>query len=177
MDFWATDQGQIITGAHRYIRAARVVRFSKEAETQGELLKVPVLHLLAHGMELLFKYPILRAGSTQAEVSKRFGHHLWKLWMADQNANFRRDALQVAQEAWSAAAASQRWPNDDFSADPQMVLLKAIQELGHLHGRSSSFALRYTLPGPTSAPRPAFLIETFGQIAERSVKDPSYLDR
>ncbi len=176
VDFWKTDAGQFIAGAHRYISAARVLRFSKEAETEGHMLKTPVLHLLAHGMELLFKYPLLRSGASQAQVTKEFGHNLKKLWLDQGNRNLRRNAIEAAREAWRRAESNGQWPEDNFSLDPEEVLVKAIGDLGHLHGRGSSFALRYTISQPMLAPRPAFLIEAFGEIAERTAMYPSYLD-
>lgn len=127
-------------------------------------------------MELLFKYPIIRAGASQAQVTNDFGHDLEKLWLDDRNGNLRRDAGVSATAVWGQAEASGRWPNDDFSLDPHEVLEKAVRDIGRLHGRSSSFALRYTIPGPTLAPRPAFLIDAFGDVAERTAMNPSYLD-
>jgi hypothetical protein len=174
--FFATDPGQFIAGAHRYMNAARVLRYSKDAEPISDTLKTPVLHLAAHGMELLFKYPILRAGASQAEVTKDFGHDLVKLWLDSRNDNLRKHAIIAANDAWEEARTSGLWLKDDFTLDPNELLVEAIYKLGHLHGRGSSFALRYTMPGLTVGPRPGLLIDTFGEIAERTMMNPSYLD-
>lgn len=174
--YFATDAGQFIGGAHRYLSAARVLRYSGEPEPISEMLKAPVLHLVAHGLELLLKYPILRGGEPQAGVTKEFGHDLGKLWLDRRNENLRRHAGIAAKEAWEEAKGSGLWPDDNFSLDPLEVLNKNVLDLGHLHGRGSSFALRYTVPGPTLVPRPGLLIDAFGQIAERTAKNPSYLD-
>ncbi|MGX8010863.1 hypothetical protein ACVDG8_018860 [Mesorhizobium sp. ORM8.1] len=176
VSFFATDPGQFIAGAHRYLSAARVLRYAEDAEPITDLLKAPVLHLVAHGMELLFKYPILRGGVSQAKVTKEFGHDLHKLWLDHRNENLRLHAGIAAREAWEEARASGLWPNDDFSLDPYEVLQKALINLSYLHGRSSSYALRYTIPGLILAPRPGLLIDAFGQIAESTAKSPSYLD-
>lgn len=161
-DFFSTEAGQFIAGAHRYFSAARALRFSELAETQG--------------MELLFKYPLIRSGATQKQVTRQFGHDLHDLWLANGNEHLRRETLNFVRQAWDQAKSSGKWPNDDFSLVSEDVLVKAIRDLGHLHGRGSSFALRYTISRPTLAPRPAFLIEAFGEVTERTVKNPSFLD-
>lgn len=178
MEFYETEAGQFIVGAHRYISASRVVRYSTDFDDRSRFFLTPVLHLLGHGMELLFKYPFLRGGASQAEVLRKFGHNLEELWAADENRILRCCAESLCKEVWRDAAESGRWPNDDFSLDPVEVLVKAVHDMGYLHGPQSSYALRYTLPSrSTLAPRPAFLIDVFSVISDRSVEDPSYLEK
>ena len=169
-DFFMTIQGQFVAGAQRYLTAAQVLCDSTEWRTRGRLLQTPALHLLAHGAELLFKYPLIRHGANQDEVRSTYGHDLLKLWSADANEILRRELV------WSAARDGGKWPNDDFSENPRDVLVGALGVLSHLHGRSSSFALRYIIQKETRAPRPPFLIEAFGSIAERTCMNPGFLD-
>ena len=77
------------------------------------LLQRPVLHLISHGVELLLKYPLLRAGRSPKEVAREFGHDLRKLWSHDASGALRRLIRERAQEAWKEAAQSGMW-EDDF---------------------------------------------------------------
>lgn len=175
-DFFTTEQGQFIAGAHRYIAAARILRHAPEWNSRSVMLQTPVLNLLAHGIELLLKFPLLRQGKDQRSLSREFNHDLKVLWMQDANAILRARVLEAAELAWDTNKVSGAWPHDDFSVDPREVLQKAVEDLGFLHGRESSFALRYTIDKPTLAPRPAFLIDAFGDVAERTAMNPAYLD-
>lgn len=175
-DFFETIQGQFIAGAQRYLVAAQVLCASDEWRQRGRLLQTPALHLLAHGAELLFKYPLIRQGMDPNQVRSTYGHDLLRLWSDDANEILRREVLEAADFAWTAARDSGKWPNDNFDEYPRRVLVKAVGDLAHLHGRSSSFALRYIIDGETLAPRPSFLIEVFGRVAERTSMNPAFLD-
>lgn len=171
-DFLESESGQILAGAHKYLSAARIVRYSDEWLRGPTLLQTPALHLLAHGIELLLKFPLLQAGVSPEDVRKRYGHDLPRLWNDAHNQATRRLCLDRSDEAWSEAHASGRWPIDDFNKDPRQELLRALEMLGYLHGRESDFALRYTVAVNTHAPRPAFLIDVFGHVAECCLKNP-----
>lgn len=170
--YFATEAGQFIANAHRYLSAAKSLT---DPDNWHENHKIPALHLLGHGVELFLKYPLLRAGSTQQQLVKAYGHDLTKLWSDDANRLSREYVFRSAVDVWNYAKNSGDWP-DDFEGDPKVRLLDALNSLAFLHGRESFHALRYTIPQPLPAPRPRFLIEAFGDIAERTCMNPAYLD-
>ena len=174
-NFLETAQGQLLSGAHRYLSAARELRYSNTWFERPSFLQAPTIHLLAHGVELLLKYPLLAAGSSPEEVRKEFGHDLIKLWNADVNKFVRPLILDRAAEAWEEAKSSSKWPWDNWGKLPREELKSALDRLDFLHGRDSGFALRYIVTPNTYAPRPAFLIDVFGDIAERGLKNPRLL--
>ncbi|EMG53150.1 hypothetical protein WYI_13967 [Ochrobactrum sp. CDB2] len=170
--YYSTEAGQFIANAHRYLSAAK---FLTQRGNWRYNHKVPALHLLGHGIELFLKYPLIRAGSTQRDVSKTYGHNLEALWDAEGNKICRNYVLEISQTVWETAKNSGDWP-DEFDGDPRESLVSGLHSLSYLHGRESSHALRYTIPEPLLAPRPRFLIETFSDLAERTCMNPAYLD-
>lgn len=176
MEFQETPNGQIIAGAHRYLSAARLLLETKEFESRPSLLKIPVLHLTAHGIELLLKFPLLQAGRSIVEVRREFGHDLSQLWDEPSNASVRNIILFSAIKAWSTAERSGKWPADDFNRNPELEIVKQLRLLAPLHSRDSDFALRYVAPPNTPAPWPAFLVEAFGNLAEKLLKNPGLLE-
>lgn len=169
-----TEAGQFIAQSLRYFRAAGVIRHST---SWGVQMQSPTLHLVAHGIELLLKFPLISWGKTQEEVKKDHGHDLRALWQLHENLNFRTAVYREGEISWAVARNSGAWPDDNFDDDPSQIIDKALESLAVLHGKRSSFALRYTLEKDTLAPRPAFLIDTFGGVAERIVMNPKYLDQ
>ena len=77
-DFFETPAGQTIAGAHRYLSAARVLRYSNE---WGPLIQVPTLNLLGHGIELLFKFPVAPPMSSQVALVAKNGPSCLSLLM------------------------------------------------------------------------------------------------
>ena len=175
VDYWSTHEGQFVAGAHRYLSAARLLTDTEEWTSRPSFLQTPVLHLLCHGVELLLKFPMLRAGKSP-EVVRKFGHDLASLWESDANATLRREIVNEGRVCWQEAQISGKWPSDDFRVDPLTVIEKAVADLAYLHNRGSGFALRYSFEGTLFAPRPRFLIEAFGEVAERCVMNPGCLD-
>ncbi|MHC2457705.1 hypothetical protein ACVMIX_004346 [Rhizobium leguminosarum] len=172
-DFFETPAGQTIAGAHRYLSAARVLRYSHE---WGPLIQVPTLNLLGHGIELLFKFPLLAGGMSTKDVRKGYGHDLQALWNDARNDVLRRGALDEAERALAEAKASGKWSTDAFGDRPaRQELIYAVEHMSYLHGAESEYALRYIITPNTYAPRPAFLIDVFGALAEQLVKNPSLL--
>jgi hypothetical protein len=165
-NFFATEPGQFLFQAHRYLTAARLLRSSDIWQMDAVSIHTPTLHLLAHGTELLLKFRLLEQGHSQASVAKEFGHDLAMLWAAEANADVRKLVLECAETGWRTARDSGQYPEDDFSGNPRCVLEKAIQLLSMLHSRETNFALRYTSLPNTRAPRSAFLIDAFGDAAE-----------
>lgn len=177
IEFYETPQGQVIAGAHRYLKAAKLLRYSDTWAERPTILQTPTLHLLGHGLELLLKFPLMHAGMDQAEIKRKFGHGLVSLWEHDLNEHVRRLCNDRAPVAWDDARTSGKWLEDDFDKDPEEELAKAIHRLAWLHGAESNFALRYVVKSPTKAPRPAFLIDVFDDVAERGVKNPTILTK
>ncbi|MGZ2422490.1 hypothetical protein ACVIRM_001452 [Rhizobium laguerreae] len=175
VDFFETPAGQVLAGAHRYLCAAKGLRDSLTWTERAKLLQAPTIHLLAHGVELLLKYSLLSSGLSPDDVRKQYGHDLVKLWNHDANKVVRPMVLARADEAWEEARVSGRWQADNFDRDPKAELNSALDQLNFLHGRDSGFALRYLVAPNTRAPRPAFLIDVFGAVAERGAKSPRSL--
>lgn len=175
MEFFHTPEGQVIAGAHRYLTAAKLLRYSETWAERPPLLQTPTLHLLGHGIELLLKFPLLQAGIDQAEIRRRFGHKLVDLWEHDLNRHVRALVLEQAPKAWDQARLSGTWENDEFDKDPAVEIVAALHRLAWLHGAESEFALRYVVKEPTRAPRPAFLIDVFGDVADRGVRNTRLL--
>lgn len=170
--YYATEAGQFIANAHRYLSAAKLLT---ERDNWQSNHKVPALHLLCHGIELFLKYPLLRSGATQSELVKAYGHDLQKLWDAHGNSVSRTYILDTAVNMWTFARDSGEW-HGDFTGDPRTKLIDGVRSMSFLHGKQSSFALRYTFSSPLPSQWPRFLIETFGDVAERTCMNPSYLD-
>lgn len=171
-DFVNSPNGQIIAGAHKYLSAARLLRESEVFDQRPSLLLTPILQLVAHGVELLLKFAPLQSGLALEDVRKQFGHDLRALWYDDANEEVRRLVGDAAEEFWALASSNGGWP-DDFSEDPRVEIIDHLLELAPLHSRDTDFALRYVVAPNTRAPRPAFMIDAFGAVAERVVKNPS----
>jgi hypothetical protein len=118
-NYFATESGQILYQADRYLSAARVLRLSETWKRDPNLIQTPTLFLVAHGAELLLKFRLLEQGDSQAAVAKKFGHNLAKLWAADANAEVRQLVLDCAETAWQMARGSGQYPDDDFTDDPR----------------------------------------------------------
>lgn len=172
--FYMTEPGQILAGAQKYISAARLLRHSETWKERPTLLQTPTLHLLAQGVELLLKYPLLAGGMSAEKVKDRFGHNLMKLWRHEANSTLRQLVLAEAVVAWVQARNSGMWPDDDFDKLPADEVLTALETLAYLHSAKSGFALRYTVEPDTRSPRPAFLIDVFGYVTDRSIGNWNY---
>lgn len=174
VSYWQSEEAQFLTGSLRFLSAARLLTETSEWHGSG-ILETPVLHLLCHGVELLLKFPVLRYGRDRG-AARKHGHDLSSLWKSDANTNMRTEVFRVAQERWELARKSGEWPDDNFNVDPCVAVTKAIDDLSFLHNRESNYALRYSFEGDVYAPRPRFLIDTFGEVAEICVANPCYLD-
>lgn len=170
--FFETDHWKLLATAKRYLAAANLLRRSDEYKTSNVLL-TPVLHLTAHGLEVLLKANLVGAGLT-VEAVKDFGHDISSLWEHDLNRLLRDEALSEAQKAWCQAQASGSWP-DTFDADAQAMLQEHIRALSTLHTKESKFALRYIAASDMEGPRPHLLVETFLPIADLCVRQPRAL--
>ncbi len=138
-------------------------------------MQTPALHTLSQGVELLLKYPHIERGSSPDSVRNTFSHDLRKLWTTPESNELKRALHRTAITCWNKAKSSGRWPMQDFDGDPGTSLERAIEQLAHLHSKSSDFALRYILRHPEVAPKPRFVVDTFRSVARRMVDDENYL--
>lgn len=170
-EFLDTPNGQIIAGAHKYLSGALILTNSEEFATRPALLRAPILHLAAHGIELLLKYPLLALGATVEEVRSKYGHDLMALWAADATGFVRRLVMDGIHDEWWHAAELKDW-HENFAPGPAPMLHEHLSILSRLHSRESDFALRYIAPPNTLAPKPSLLILAFGPVAEAVAKNP-----
>ncbi|MBY5551058.1 hypothetical protein HFO61_30400 [Rhizobium leguminosarum] len=161
--------------AKRYMMAARTLRLSADYAA-GLALFVPTLHVTAQGIEVLLKANLIGSGLTGNEV-KAIGHDLWRLWEHPKNERLRDQALIEATAVYERAKAEK--PDlgyfDTFEEDPQALLVEYLKALSVLHTRESDFALRYVSDAATEAPRPHLLAETFFEVADLCIRQPSAL--
>ncbi len=174
-DFYKSETGHFIATAAMYVRSARILRESDQWEGQASMLARPTLHLLSHAVEMLLKFPLIYSGCTPKQVRDKFGHQLDDLWRQDENRYIRETVSLNAKKHWAFARDSGKWPHDDFTPDPDQVVQTALDQLGRLSGRATSFALKYIYPVNEPAPRSAFLIDVFGDTIEEGVANPRSL--
>lgn len=173
---YSEPQMQFLTGAFCYIRSAQVLRESEEWEIEGKRLIRPTLHLLAHGLELFLKFPLLVSGKTIGELAyKPFGHNLKFLWEHDANTVLRDVVLYQAEISWRLARDSGRWPKDNFTADPKRVFVAGVYKLSRLHGKESEHALRYIMFRTEKAPRSQFLLDVLFEVLDAAIRRPNFV--
>ena len=176
-DFLSSAAGQFIAGAHTYLVAAKTLRYSQEFESRPSILVRPILHLVAHGCELLLKFPLLWRGTTEQEIQSEFGHDLRRLWTTPANEPLVAMIRADASKAWAKASEDGKLSVAEATGDPLEELERALIRLTELHGRHTRFGLRYGLPPTAIGPRPAYLIDALSPSAERLAKNPLLLDR
>lgn len=159
--------------AKRYMMAARTLRLSADYAA-GRALFVPTLHVAAQGIEVLLKANLIGSGLTASEV-KAFGHDIWRLWQHSKNERLRDQAMIEATAAYERAKADKPAVGyaDTFEEDPQALLMEYLKALSVLHTRESEFALRYVSDAAIEAPRPHLLAETFFEIADLCIRQPT----
>jgi hypothetical protein len=127
--------------------------------------------LIAHGIEVLLKSRLVRDGATVAEVRKKFGHDIQKLWVVDSNAEIRAKVFRIAALTWEEARASGKYP-DAFAEKPNEAIESSLCLLSRLHSKETDFALRYIIPEGEIGPRAPHLVETFLEVADECLKNP-----
>lgn len=141
--------------AYQFLRAADVLKRSEEYQ----ILFKPVLHLAAHGIEVLLKANLVGAGLTLKDV-KGYGHKISKLWNDSRNQLLRDKALSEAEKVWQEAKTDEKWA-DEFGEDPKKLLEEYIEKINILHTAESDYALRYVAKPGTEGPRVHLLVDTF----------------
>lgn len=161
--------------AKRYMMAARTLRLSADYAA-GLALFVPTLHVTAQGIEVLLKANLIGSGLTANEV-KAIGHDIWRLWEHPKNQRLRDQALIDARTVYGRAKGEKQELGylDAFEDDPQALLVEHLKALSVLHTKESDFALRYVSDAATEAPRPHLLAETFFEVADLCIRQPSAL--
>lgn len=172
-EFYKTDHWKLLATAKRFLTGADVLRRSSEYQSSSVLF-TPVLHLTAHGIEVLLKANLVGAGLTLDEVRKKHGHNIATLWAHDLNQLLRDEAASEARKVWQSAQAEGRW-QDRFDDDPVKLLDEYLSAINALHTAASEYALRYVAASEMTAPRPHLLIETFLPISDLCVRQPRAL--
>ena len=124
---------------------------------------------MAHGAELLLKFRLLEQGDSQAAVAKKFGHNLAKLWAAEANAEVRQLVLDCAETAWQMARGSAVSTQTMTSRTTRDVCLQRPSRNFLCSMAAKRISPSGILTSTTKAPRPAFLIDAFGDAAEQLV--------
>lgn len=172
-DFSETDHWKLLATAKRFLSAADVLRQSEEYKS-SRLLFTPVLHLLAHGIEVLLKGNLVGSGLTLDEVKRKYGHNIATLWSDGLNQLLRKEAISEARKAWEQAQTEDKWP-DRFDGDPATLLNEYLATLNTLHTEKSDYALRYVSAAGMKGPKPHLLLETFLPISDLCVRQPHAL--
>lgn len=154
---------QLVFRASGYLLAARIIVSSGDGHPA---LRAPIAHLLAHGIEVLFKHVLLLHGKTVAEIKKDFGHSIIKMWEAPELEETREFVLEIAETAWRDAKNSGQFV-DDFSEEPKGLIEEYLRVLDRLHTTESNYALRYVAKSGEAAPNPRFLLDTFIDVEDR----------
>lgn len=172
-EFHETDHRKLLATAKRYLSGADVLRRSEDYQT-SRVLFTPVLHLTAHGMEVLLKANLVGAGLTLDDLRKKYGHNIGALWAHDLNRLLREEAASVARKIWQQAQSAGQW-QDQFDEDPAALLEEYSAAISALHTAATDYALRYVAASEMIAPRPHLLIETFLQISDLCIRQPRSL--
>lgn len=172
-EFYETNHWKLLATAKRFLSGADVLRRSAEYQS-SKVLFTPVLHLAAHGIEVLLKANLVGAGLSLDEVRKKHGHDIAALWSHDLNRLLRDEAASEARKVWQSAKADGRW-QDRFEGDPAKLLEEYLAAINALHTAASEYALRYVAASEMTAPRPHLLIETFLLVSDLCVRQPRAL--
>ncbi|MEP2889640.1 hypothetical protein [Tateyamaria sp.] len=159
-----SDEFQLLSKSKGYLEAARVI-----VDTKGNkpVLRAPVAHLIAHGIEVLMKHHLLRQGVPyKGLTTKKYGHNLSVLWRHEKSVRFRQAAKAEAKNAWENAKNSHQF-QDDFDKNPHSELVEQIDHLSRLHTQDTDFALRYLAEPDETAPIPLFLLDVFEPLQNR----------
>lgn len=172
-EFSETDHWKLLATSKRFLSAADVLRRSEEYQT-SRVLFTPVLHLTAHGIEVLLKANLVGAGLTLDDVRKKYGHSIAALWAHDLNQLLRDEAASEARKAWQHAQTDGKW-SDRFDGHPVALLEEYLVAINALHTAASEYALRYVAASEVPGQRPHLLIETFLPISDLCVRQPRAL--
>lgn len=174
--FLDSDEGKIIARSKQFLFSAAILKRSPEYSERPKLMLAPILHVAAHGIELLLKFPHFKAGIPEAKIRSTYAHDLKKLWLDQQASAIRELAWECADLAWQEARASGHW-EDQFTEDPKELIEQFLFRLSELHGKDTNFGLRYMLPAEATGPRPGLLVDTFLDVSDRILKNPGIIDR
>lgn len=153
-----TNEFQFLLRASGYLEAAKLCVDHGDGR---ESLKTPILHLIAHALEVLMKHLHLVAGKSLQDVRLEFNHNLEKLWDHEINAPLQMQAEKYSRDAWEKAKTSGKYSPDSFSGDSYEMLVEYIRALSSLHSSKSGYALRYVVPKNQKVPIPLLLVGTF----------------
>ena len=143
-----------------------------EARGNLAMFRAPVLHLLAHGAELLFKGVHLWHGATPDALRKTYGHDIWACWQAlpEEAAEFRQIVEREARDTWARAEEMGMVPEDSEYEDGWHHFTSMLRDLSRLHTNEESHALRYPKPGQEGMV-PLHLLDTLAPAASWAVSE------
>ncbi|TKA94338.1 hypothetical protein FAZ78_22885 [Cereibacter changlensis] len=87
------DVNQMLVNATRCLTAADVLVDSAEFRADHLPFLLPVTLTIGNGLELLFKYNLVRQGQSLALLRERYGRDVLRLWKQPENAAIRLMAL------------------------------------------------------------------------------------
>ena len=157
---------QLLGRSASYLTAARIC-----AQNGGNtaLLRAPILHLVAHGIEVLLKHIQVLSGKTPEKVRMEFGHDILRLWNDDLAGELRGVARRESISAWEVAKRKEKF-DDDFADEPFELLNQNLCALSSLHNCETDFALRYILSPDQHGPNPLLLIDTFLPVKDEFIR-------
>jgi hypothetical protein len=142
-----------------------------EARRNQPTFRAPILHMLAHGAELLFKGVHLSHGATPDELKKQYGHDIWACWegLPDGAGGFRQVVEREARDTWTRAEKMGMVPEDTEFADGAAHFRAMLRELSQLHNKETNFALRYPEAGQKGMV-PLHLRDTLAQAVSWAIQ-------
>lgn len=168
MKHWETESGKLAIAAYRYLLAAETIFVSTE---RPRLMFAPVLHLAAHGCEVLLKSVLCLQGETARTTQVAYGHKINDMWIDPRCSTVRQMAREFAMHADHAAGGHIAGP---AIAQPQEMLDRVISDLSDLHSQQP-LPLRYMHDETQEAPPPHLLIFSLLPVAHSALHNPTSL--
>jgi hypothetical protein len=158
-----------LTRAQGFIYAASDVI---DARQNRSLFRAPILHLLAHGAELLLKGVHIWHGAKPDMLRQKFGHDIWACWDAlpEAASSFCHVVEREARDTWARADNMGMIPEDCEFTDGWDHFTAILSELSDLHTSKTDFALRYPAPDQKGMV-PLHLRDTLGPTASWAVQE------
>lgn len=164
-----SEAGKLAIAAYRYLVAARTIF---EHTDRPRLMLAPILHLSAHGLEVLLKSTLALQGEGARELQNQFGHNILSMWTDPRCQLVREEALQWSETADAKAASVARLRGPKTKA-PREMLDRCVADISRLHSRQPH-PLRY-IPGDEMVPPPHLLIFSLEPVADAAMRNPKSL--
>jgi hypothetical protein len=118
-----------------------------EERRNHAMFRAPILHLLAHGAELLFKGVHLWHGATPEALRRAYGHDLWLCWseLPNEAEPFREVVEREARDTWARAEDIGMVPEDSGYSDGWEHFTAMLRMLSD-GNTGTDYAWRYPKP-------------------------------